>query len=93
MSKDLVKFLEPVLLCPDGNVIDSNNTHHLNAHVTRCGKTGDMTFFDMLLGSLSGCYGILHLINLIFERSSCLTLFSSFSFCVKIRAYRISQIV
>ena len=44
MSKDLVKFLEPVLLCPDGNVIDSNNTRHLNAHVTRCGKTGDMTF-------------------------------------------------
>ena len=44
MSKDLIKFLKPVLLRPDGNVIDSNNTRHLHAHVTRCGKTGDVTF-------------------------------------------------
>ena len=54
MSKDLVKFLEPVLLCPDGNVIDSNNTHHLNAHVTRCGKTGDMTFLTCFWGHFLG---------------------------------------
>ena len=44
MSKDSVKFLEPVLLGPDGNMIDSNNTRHLHAHVTGCGKTGDVTF-------------------------------------------------
>ena len=36
--------LEPVLLRPDCNVIDSNYTRDLNGHVTGCGKTGNVIF-------------------------------------------------
>lgn len=51
-----LKGLEPVLLRPDGNVIDSNYTRDLNGHVTGCDKTSNVTFLRrLILGSDSGC--------------------------------------
>ena len=47
----------------------------------------------MILVSLSGCYGILHQINLILNLVVVFHFFPVFLLCKKIQAYRISQIV